>query len=360
MKILHCITHLADSGGAEKLMEDLLPSLQDGSNEIACLAFQGGESQNRTLLEKNGVKVYELSKNSSFFYNPIRIPQIIPFLKKYDIIHTHLTAPQLFVAIANLFWRAKLITTEHNTDNRRRHIALLKPLDKWLYGQYERVICCSEQTRVNLCKYLPNLTSKAITINNGVRLSKFAINDSPEKVLTPEDAVKIVMVAWFRPQKDHATLIKAISLLPEQFHVYLVGDGETKASNEQLAQDLKVDNRVHFLGQRTDVPKILANSDYIVLSSHYEGLSLSSIEGMCAGKPFMASDVDGLRDVVGGAGVLFAEGDAEGLAKSIMALHNNKSLYKEVAEKCHERAMNYDMSIMASNYLKEYEQLTNK
>lgn len=360
MKILHCITHLADSGGAEKLLEDLLPSLQAGRNEVACLAFQGGESKNRTILEQNGIKVFELSKNSLFFYNPIRILQIIPFLRKYDIIHTHLTAPQLFVAIANLFCRARLITTEHNTDNRRRHIALLKPLDRWLYGQYEKVICCSEQTRVNLCKYLPNLQSKAITINNGVRLSKFAISNSKEKVLTPEDAVKIVMVAWFRPQKDHGALIKAVTLLPEQFHAYFVGGGETKAANEQLAKDLNVDDRVHFLGQRTDVPKILHDSDYIVLSSHYEGLSLSSIEGMCAGKPFIASDVDGLRDVVGGAGVLFAEGDAEGLAKSIMELHNNKTLYKEVAEKCHERAMNYDMSIMASNYLKEYEQLMNK
>ena len=115
--------------------------------------------------------------------------------------------------------------------------------------------------------------------------------------------------------------------------------------------------RVHFLGLRTDVPSVLKAADYIVLASHYEGLSLSSVEGMAAGKPFIASDVPGLREVVGGAGLLFQEENAEELAEKILELDNNQTLYHEVADRCHQRAMQYDISSMIKGYKKVYDQL---
>ena len=61
--------------------------------------------------------------------------------------------------------------------------------------------------------------------------------------------------------------------------------------------ELNVSDRVHFLGVRTDVPTLLKAADIVVMSSHFEGLSLSNIEGMAAGKPFVASDVDGIPNL---------------------------------------------------------------
>jgi glycosyltransferase involved in cell wall biosynthesis len=112
-------------------------------------------------------------------------------------------------------------------------------------------------------------------------------------------------------------LIRAISLLPNNYKLQIVGGGDETIGNElkSLCHELKVDDRVSFLGIRNDVPHIMMNSDINVLASHWEGLSLSSIEGMASGHPFMASDVDGLHEIVNGYGVLFKDGDYNQLAR---------------------------------------------
>lgn len=354
MKILHCITCIDDAGGAEKLMEDLLPGLKKEGCDVSCLVFYGFESKNRKVLENAGVKIYELSHNRHY-YNPTKILKIIPFVRKFDIVHTHNTPAVIFTAIANLFGKAKLVMTVHNTDGRLRHLWGIRTFDKWVHYRYDSIICCSKAAEKNLRLYIP-YHPKIVTINNGIDLRKF-VNANANREFQDDKIKKIVMVAWFREQKDHKTLIRALSLLPYEFHVYFVGDGETKESCIVLSEQLGVRNRLHFLGLRTDVPSILKSAEYIVLSSHYEGLSLSSIEGMAVGKPFIASDVSGLREIVGGAGILFPDGDAKKLADSILELDQHPDLYQEVAEKCYQRAMQYDISTMVKGYNEVYEKL---
>jgi len=110
------------------------------------------------------------------------------------------------------------------------------------------------------------------------------------------------------------------------------------------------------LGIRADVPKILKSADVVVMSSHWEGLSLSNIEGMSSGKPFIASDVNGLREVTNGYGLLFPHGDAEALATIIKKLHDDKAYYDLVANRCYQRALQYDIHKMIDGY----EQLYNR
>ena len=146
--------------------------------------------------------------------------------------------------------------------------------------------------------------------------------------------------------------------LPELWNVLnLVGGGEERliADCKQLVQELHLDDRVKFMGVRTDVPNLLAHANVIVLSSHYEGLSLSSLEGMASGKPFVASDVEGLRDIVGGYGVLFPHGDAQTLANEILNLCEDESYAKEVTKRCQERAKMFDIGVMVRMYLNVYE-----
>ncbi len=355
MKLLHCITCVDDAGGAEKLMEDLLPGLKREGCDVSCLVFYGFESKNRLTLEKAGVKVYELSRNKHY-YSPVKIIKLIPYVRQYDIIHTHNTPAVIFTALANIFGKAKLVMTVHNTDGKLRHIKGIRQFDKWIHSRYQTIICCSKAAERNLRSYIPNHPN-ILTVSNGVDLKKF-IEAKPLDDSVDRTQIKtIVMVAWFRTQKDHQTLIESLPLLPTNFHVYFVGDGETKVSCVKLSERLGVSERVHFWGLRNDVPQILKMADYIVLSSHYEGLSLSSVEGMAVGKPFIASDVTGLREIVGGAGVLFPEGNARKLADSIMELENNPILYKQVAERCYQRAMQYDISSMVKGYKEVYDKL---
>ena len=165
------------------------------------------------------------------------------------------------------------------------------------------------------------------------------------------------MIAGFRPQKDQDTLIKAIKILPKEYKLWLVGDGERRAILENLVSDLGISNRVKFWGIRSDIPQILDQSHIIVLSSHWEGLSLSCIEGMASGRPFIASDVDGLSDIVGGYGVLFPHQDAKALATEIETLCLNQDYYNNVALACQEKAMQYDINIMAKKYNQVYHEI---
>lgn len=354
MKILHVITSLR-TGGAEKLMVDLLPRLKAKGLDVDLLLFDGTDTLFRRDVEAAGIKVYDLGIGGSV-YSPKRLLKLIPYLKKYNVVHTHNTAPQLFAAIGGVLCSVVLCTTEHNTSNRRRGWRWYAAIDRWMYSRYSHVICISQKAEENLRASLKSDSDCISTVNNGIDTRVFA-NALPAidiRAKFPVDARIITMVAAFRWEKDQPTLIRAIKQLPENFHLILVGAGVRQDECRQLAESIGVCDRVRFLGLRTDVPSVLKASDYIVMSSHFEGLSLSSLEGMSAGKPFLASDVDGLREVVKGAGVLFPHEDSEALAREILHLDSDPVYADEVAKRCVKRAADYDIEKMVNGYINVY------
>lgn len=353
MKILHVITSLR-TGGAEKLMVDLLPRLKAAGYDVDLLLFDGTDTPFRRDVEAAGVRVFDLGVGGSV-YSPLRLFKLIPFLRKYDVVHTHNTAPQLFAALGSVLCSVVLCTTEHTTSNRRRGWRWYAAIDRWMYSRYRKVICISQKAEENLRKYLGRCKADITTINNGVDVAKYASAEpSADLEAIAPGSRKIIMVAGFRWEKDQDTLIKALNYLPKNFHLFLVGDGARREELESLIAAEGVTSRVHLLGIRSDVPQLLHAADYVVMSSHFEGLSLSSVEGMSVGRPFFASDVDGLREVVTGAGILFPHKDAKALADKILRLDENPDMYKEIAEDCFCRARLFDISEMASRYAELY------
>lgn len=356
MKILHTITSLK-TGGAEKLMVDLLPRLRDCGYEVDLCIFNGEKTPFYNELAEKNIHIIDFGEQNGV-YNFKNILRLHKLMKGYSIIHTHNTSPQLFAALANYGIDTKLITTEHGGSNRRRSWKWYAAVDRWMYSRYRKVICISQKAEDNLREFIGESKAEILTINNGVDVSKYALaGASPELELIAPGSRKIIMVAGFRWEKDQDTLIKAMTQLPDDFHLFLVGDGVRRPELEALIQGLSLGNRVHLLGLRTDVPNLLHAADYVVMSSHFEGLSLSSVEGMSVGKPFLASDVDGLREVVKGAGILFPHQDSESLAQAISNLDNNPMEYKAVANRCLFRAKQFDISTMVNGYSNLYKSL---
>ena len=356
MKILQVITSL-DMGGAEMLVTGLVPLLQAKGHTVDVAVFQGFDSPLKRKLEQSGCHIFHFS-NRGYVYNPLIIIRLARLMRHYDIVHTHNTAPQLFAAIASTMTHTTICTTEHNTSNRRRNIFWFKPIDRWMYSRYSRIICISKKAYENLEKYLSPRHYDLTYIPNGIEINKFH-EAEPDKVLANHDGrFAMVMVAKFRPQKDQDTLIRAMALLPaDGYELWLCGDGERREELKQLAQREGVTDRVKFLGVRTDVPAVLHAADAVVMSSHFEGMSLSSIEGMAAGKPFIASDVDGLHDITTGAGLLFPHGDAQAFADVIAKLKADESLCQSIADACYERARTYDIQHTADGYAEVYEEI---
>jgi len=339
------------------LMVDLLPTLRNDEDfQVDLLLINGVETPFKKALKQVGIKVCALSMTNDV-YNLCNIFRFRRFLahNDYDIIHTHNTACQLFVPIAKSLTRnkAKLVTTEHNTTNHRRTKWWLKPLDKWMYRKYAAIVCISDLTRHNLEQYL-GTDWPMHTIYNGVDTKRFA---RPVKDISGQQDFVVTMVAAFRPQKDQDTLIRAFTHLEPNFRLQLVGGGQRGEELKALCRELGLEDRVQFLGVRMDVPDIMEQSDVIVLSSHWEGFGLAAVEGMASGRPMVATDGDGLRDIVGGAGVLFQPGDDQELASAIKRLCETPDYYRQVALACQERAQHYDISVMADGYSNLYRTL---
>lgn len=353
MKILHVITSLR-TGGAEKLVIELVPRLMQKGHQVDVALFDGTDTPFKKELAKCGCKIYDWGRS---MYNPWCIVRLIRIMKKYDVVHTHNTSPQFYLAIARIFVKGSTVTTEHNTNNRRRNFRVFQCLDRWMYSKYDKIICISDKAYENLIIYLKDICkSKVVTIYNGIEVDKFH-NATPLDNYKSDKYI-VAMVAGFRDQKDQDTLIRAMALLRQkQFELWLIGDGVRKEILKEVVADNGIENQVHFWGVRTDIPNLLHTADAVVMSSHFEGLSLSSIEGMSVGKPFIASDVDGLHEVVEGAGILFPHQDANQLAEILLHLQSNKEYALDIAQRCYERAKLYDIEKTVDAYEALYQSL---
>ena len=365
MRILQVITSL-DMGGAETLVVNLIPRLQALGNTVDLCVFNGTETPLTQRLKKESpqTKIYALGHG---VYNPLYIFKLVKIMKNYDIVHTHNSSPQLFVAIASLFNSPKLVSTEHNTSNRKRNWKWYRPIESWMYSRYNHIICISKIAEEKLREYMggewlvksSNKYKSITTINNGIDVNTISEAEPCKELLDLKESRKsILMVAGFRKQKNQDTIIRALTLLDkEKYEIWFAGIGERMEEVKQLALSLGVCERVRFLGLRTDIPNVLRAADVIVMSSHWEGLSLSNVEGMSAHKPFIASDVNGLREVTKGYGILFPHEDAKALANEINQLAGNKDYYDNVANRCYNRALEFDINKMVNGYNRVYQKV---
>ena len=358
MRILQVITSL-QTGGAEKIVVDLSLKLKARGHVLDVVAFLGGPSIFKQALVDGGCGVIEFSDSESV-YSFKHVKRLKRLMAQYDIVHTHNTSPQLFAAMAKGKSRVKLVTTEHSTNNRRRSLKGYGWIDRWMYRRYDKIVCISDIAKEKLLAHIGQQYERdVLTINNGVDVARFYDAQEAEKLHAPNTFVT-VMVAGFREAKDQDTLIRAVALLPENYQLWLVGDGVRREALQGVIDSAGVASRVSLLGIRADVPQVLKSADVVCMSSHWEGLSLSNIEGMSSGRPFVASDVDGLREVTKGYGLLFPHGDAAALAEIIRKLHDDKAFYDEVAEKCHQRALMFDIEKMVDGYEAVYKELVNE
>lgn len=202
----------------------------------------------------------------------------------------------------------------------------------------------------------------------GVDLSKFSTPVAEEGSvraalgINPDDVV-ITCVAELNDNKNQAFLIDAwreFIRLYGHGHLLLVGTGEMMDVLQQRVEQERIP-RVHFLGYRSDVPQILRETDIVTLVSKREGLPKSIMEAMAAGKPVVATNVRGNRDLVehGKTGLLVELGDVDGLAAAIEKLVSNPEQRAAMGAAGREKIKEYslekvlaEMAAIYNRYLK--------
>ncbi|MCX5800978.1 MAG: glycosyltransferase [Candidatus Eisenbacteria bacterium] len=278
------------------------------------------------------------------------------------IIHCHFGKDsKIFAVLLRAFFNRKLriVWHWHNlpaTKVHRRGNIVKRLFRDTFYGLAGHWVDRHVAISTELYSWLAHISKKVSLVPNGISLERFrkdsvelpALEEIRQQVGVTERSFVVCSVANFRPQKDHATLLKAareVIQCRKDSTFLLVGDGPTREGIERLARTLGIQQQVIFPGVRRDVEKIVSISDVFVLSTHHEGFPYVLLEAMALEKPVVATDVWGCNDIVKeGVGFLVPPRDCQQLAERIIWLYDNRERATEMGRLGRRRIeQNYDL-----------------
>lgn len=252
--------------------------------------------------------------------------------RQVGILHSHLFYSSLFASPIGWLCGVPLIVETPHVREQWRH--------GWLKGRFvvdrlagrfvHRYIAVSEANARYLVEEKGLPARKVSVVHNGCDVVRFKPGRrAPDGFrqnlgFGPQDPVLLV-VGRLEPQKGHLVLFEALPAIRREFpavRVVCVGEGALRSELEQRVDGLGLRDAVRFVGQHPNVDDWLALADVSILPSFYEGLPLVAIESLAAGKPMVATAVDGTPEVVvdGATGLTVPPGDHAQLARAICRL----------------------------------------
>lgn len=201
---------------------------------------------------------------------------------------------------------------------------------------------------------------------SGIDLSRFPFDPLPEAEIAarrraldlPADLPLVLMVADFVPRKRHEDALAAFSAVWSGAHLLLVGSGPLEDEMRQQAASLGLGRRVHFLGQRPDVPELLAISQLLLLPSLREGLPAAVLEAMAMGVPVIGTDIRGTRDLLAdGSGVLVPVKSPAALAHAMNALLADRGHREMLRSNARDKIGQYALGPLLEEHARLYSRL---
>ena len=338
--------------------------MKEGAHTGVVSLFNGDGSQFDRALRAEGIPVWSLGKHRGPDLTVMaRLRRLVLALRP-DMVHTHLSALRYVVpAMTGIDSEARILHTIHRVAERDAEFGL-RWLQRWCLRRSNAVVAVSDEV-ARSCERVYGQSQVAVIPNgipdacNHARISRMDIRRS-----LGIDAQSFVFccVARLRTIKNHATLLAAFaaSNRTHSAHLLLVGDGELRNSLESLTSQLRITEQTHFLGERDDVPALLAASDAFVLSSLSEGTPLSVLEAMMAGLPIIATSVGGLPELVRNQieGLLVPPANTDALRDAMIRMISDPESRRAMSQKARERALSrYDVTSMTQLYLNAYGRL---
>ncbi|WP_052515194.1 glycosyltransferase [Dethiosulfatarculus sandiegensis] len=366
IKVLQVATSL-HTGGAEQVIIDLLKwGPQAGfENQVAVLVEEGELAR---VARDLGVEVHCLSKRRGRDWS--MVGAILRLARRIgaDLIHAHNNGAGLYAALAGRWGRIPVVTT--------RHGLYIKPgTGLWLWRLVgflsTKMVCVGADVR-DLAIDRVGLSEKRVRlIFNGVDLKGYAPDMEARSLIREElglltGQALLITVGRLSQVKDQAGMLQALALLKGISPLpvlALVGDGPERNSLTALTEELGVKDHVRFLGDRRDVPKLLAASDCFVLSSVSEGISKALLEAMAVGLPVVATNVGGNPELVcpKQTGLLVPQGEPKALAQALATVLLDGGLAQRLGRAGRERVKkSFDVRATAQAYGDLFAELVNK
>ena len=310
VRIIYVVTGLK-MGGAEKVVVDLADQMSLRGHDVKLLYLKSG-----LVVRPSNFRVEVICLNFENLFNFYSaLSFFLKIIKDFDpdVIHSHMIHANIFSRIARIFKNyKKLICTAHNSNEGGFLRMLAYRLTNFLSDLNTNV--SNEATKALILKGAFD-SNNLITVYNGVDLNKFSFSDKERKI-------NFLSVGRLNLQKDYPNLLNAIKLIDDKINKNIVfniaGDGELKFYLEKMISELNLNERVKLIGKRNDIPKLLQQSKFLVLSSKYEGLPTVIIEAMASGVYVISTDCGGCKEIMGETGMLVPIENSEALASKIL------------------------------------------
>ena len=328
IRVLYLIDAVADgAGGAERFAVGLALNLPPDEFEVTMCSTRFVEPEVAARLRAFGIGQLHLNRRSSYHLRPFsRLVSTIR-RERFDVLHAHMFGSNLWGTLIGRATRIPVTIAHEHTwsyDGNRLRV--------WLDGRVigrlaTRFVAVSSEDARRMVEIERVPAGKVIVMPNAYvpHLSPPRPVDLRGELELGPDTPILMAVAVLRPQKALSVLLEAHSKLlavDPNVHLVLVGDGPCRAELEALTDELRLRERVHFLGYRGDVDQLLRSAQVAALSSDYEGMPLVVFECMANMVPLVATAVGGLSDIIesGRNGVLVPARDPAALADAIARL----------------------------------------
>jgi glycosyltransferase involved in cell wall biosynthesis len=345
IKILYVITSLG-LGGAEKLLLYYLRNL-DKSKYSFSVCYLRAKPDDLLLEISKYAEVYNLRIKNRF--NPFVIVKLIKLFRniKPDLIHTHLFQPRVYASIAHLFYNSTiLITQKHNNVNPRKHnIFVLLEMLSILVNR--KVIAISQSVKNSLVKYEFIPERKIYVLPNCIDYEDFR-EIAGQRKNSEEKQIIIGTVGRLERQKGTKYLLMAMKIILSKYpntRLEIVGDGSLLEELKNLSIKLSISKSVIFFGKFVNVKPFYSRMDVFVLPSIYEGFGIVLLEAMASGVPVVATNVDGIKEVIidTECGILIPPKSPEAIADAVLKIIENPQLSKSLTDEGFKRVKLFDI-----------------
>ncbi|HEV2712794.1 MAG TPA: glycosyltransferase family 4 protein [Gaiellaceae bacterium] len=339
-RLLIVIT-LAETGGAQQYVAQLLPALPERFDVVVAAH---GTGPLREAAKNAGVRFVPL-RHVRRSVNPIRdalgLVELIRLCRRErpHIVHANSSKAGTLARLAAAAARVPIrIFTVHGWAF-RAHAGLASRLYLWA----DRLV--SPLTTLTICvsasERSAGIAARTCRAGRTVVIPNVVDVNAAQVARLDGAPSRVISVGRLKAPKDFVTLTRALARVSSPyFEAQFVGDGPDRATVEAEADTLGLDGRLRLLGDRADVPALLARSDVFVLSSTSEGMPVSVAEAMAAGLPVVATAVGGVAELVvdGETGFLVPPRDAGALAAAITRLLADPVLRRRMGSSARSRA----------------------
>jgi glycosyltransferase involved in cell wall biosynthesis len=365
LNVVHICDHLGWPGtrihGVKRLFAWIMPRFDRERFAVSLISLRNPDTSPDPL-EDQGIPVTYLSRSK---FDPRTLPALLRELDRLqaDVLHVHGYGASTFGRLAAAWRRLPVIVHEHA--NLTDTPWFQKVADFALARSTDVAIAVSRSTAtfVTGARLIP--ADRTHVVYLGVPLGEFSRPRSEQEVRAaraalgvPDGALAVGTVTRLMPSKGNEYLVTAapdvIRQVPEA-RFYVAGEGELQRALESQARELNLGDRFTFVGFTRDVAAVFSALDLVVFPSLWEGTPLTAFEALALGKPIVATDADGLTDILtqGVDARLVPRRDAAALAREIVSLLRDPAARSSLAVNARVTGARYDIDV----FVRKMEQL---